>query len=129
MKRLKNKRKIVESAYEWCCAKFGTPLKTGLYPELEIVSKPKSDLCGEYLDRCLIINTCLCQTKSALIRVVIHEYTHFLQMPKIRDMSKYSKLYRNFEYHNHPMEVEAYNAELKYYRSCYRDLKKKGAFS
>jgi len=125
MKKVRNKRQIVEATYDWCCEKFGTPLKSKLYPELEIVSNSKSDDFGTYCERLITINTAKCKTVSSLIRVVIHEYTHFLQMPKLRDMKVYDELYKIHGYKQHPMEVEAYNSELKHFRNCLKYLQRR----
>jgi len=122
---VKNKRKIVESTYEWCCDKFGTPLKTKQYPTLGVVSKSRCSDLGAYDSRHIEINMAKCKTVSSLIRVVIHEYTHFLQMPKIYDMGKYHKLYEIYGYNQHPMEIEAYQAEIKHFRNCFKYLKRR----
>ena len=53
-----------------------------------------------------------------LIRVVIHEYAHFLQ-----DMRSYRRLYREHGYMRHPQEVEARTME-KWYSPCWKFLKK-----
>jgi hypothetical protein len=81
---------------------------------------------GEYSERVITIYSHNCKTISALIRVVIHEYTHFLQMPKINDMGKYSKFALTYGYEEHPMEIEARESELKHYRTCYAYLKRNG---
>jgi hypothetical protein len=47
-------------------------------------------------------------------------------MPKINDMGKYNKLSEKFSYETHPMEIEAYESELKHYRNCYAYLKRNG---
>jgi hypothetical protein len=125
MKKVRNKKQIVEATYEWCCSKFGTPLKTNQFPTLGVVSKSKCDDYGIYDSRHIEINTAKCKTVSSLIRVVIHEYTHFLQMPKIYDMGKYQKLYEIYGYYEHPMEIEAREAELKHFRNCLKYLQRR----
>ena len=47
-------------------------------------------------------------------------------MPKLRDMNKYSELYLIHGYKNHPMEIEAYQSELKHFRNCLKYLQRKG---
>lgn len=126
MKRMR-KGLIVEKTYEWCVNKFGSPLKSGIVPDLEINKNYRfKEAQGEYSERLITIYAHNCKSVSALIRVVIHEYTHFIQMPKINDMSKYHKLSNNFSYETHPMEIEAYESELKHYRTCYAYLKRNG---
>jgi hypothetical protein len=128
MGRVRNKKKIVELTYEWCCNKFGSPLKTKQYPALEIIANRNSRYSGEYSERVITINTALCKTRSSLIRVVIHEYTHFLQMPKLPDMKKYHDLFSIHGYGEHPMEIEAFNMELKHFRNCFKYLKRRKVF-
>jgi Zn-dependent peptidase ImmA (M78 family) len=125
---VKEKRLIAKYALKWCEKKFGTPLKKS-FPELIIKGdKRVTSKYGEYVDRKIYIFLNVCNTKSAIIRTVIHEYTHFLQMPKINDTIKYFKLSQKFKYDNHPYEVEALTAEKKYFSSCYKSLQKNGIF-
>jgi uncharacterized protein YbgA (DUF1722 family) len=126
MKRIR-KGLIIEKTYEWCVNKFGSPLKSGITPDLEISKNYRfKDFQGEYSERLITIYAHNCKSISGLIRVVIHEYTHFLQMPKINDTRKYSKLSDKFSYESHPMEIEAFESELKHYRTCYAYLKRNG---
>jgi hypothetical protein len=117
---------IVEKTYEWCVNKFGSPLKSGIVPDLEISKNYRfKEFQGEYSDRLITIYAHNCKSISGLIRVVIHEYTHFLQMPKMNDMSKYEKLCKKFSYETHPMEIEAYESELKHFRNCLKYLQRR----
>jgi hypothetical protein len=126
MKKVRNKKQIVEATYEWCVNKFGSPLKSGIFPDLEISKNYRfKDAQGEYSERLITIYPHNCKSVSGLIRVVIHEYTHFLQMPKMNDMSKYEKLCKKFSYETHPMEIEAYESELKHFRNCLKYLQRR----
>jgi len=126
MKKVRNKKQIVEATYEWCVNKFGSPLKSGIVPDLEISKNYRfKDAQGEYSERLITIYAHNCKSISGLIRVVIHEYTHFLQMPKMNDMSKYEKLCKKFSYETHPMEIEAYESELKHFRNCLKYLQRR----
>ena len=126
MKKVRNKKQIVEATYEWCVNKFGSPLKSGIVPDLEISKNYRfKDVQGEYSERLITIYAHNCKSISGLIRVVIHEYTHFLQMPKMNDMSKYHKLSEKFSYESHPMEIEAYAAEKIWNRKSLYYLRKK----
>jgi len=125
---VKNAKRIIEETFNWCVNKFGTPLKNGELPDLNISYVRNSD-CFAYfcsVDREMTIYPFMIDSKSMLIRSVIHEYTHFLQMPNKKNYQKYTKLEKNFGYDNNPLEVEAYKAELKYYRTCYSYLKNNG---
>ena len=126
MKKVRNKKQIVEATYEWCVNKFGSPLKSGIVPDLEISKNYRfKEFQGEYSERLITIYAHNCKSVSGLIRVVIHEYTHFLQMPKMNDMSKYEKLCKKFSYETHPMEIEAYESELKHFRNCLKYLQRR----
>ena len=126
LKKVRNKKLIVDAAYDWCVNKFGSPLKSGVVPDLVISKNYKiKHIEGDYAERIITIYAHNCKSVSALIRVVIHEYTHFMQMPKIYDMSKYYKLSEKYSYSTHPMEVDAYNAELKHFRNCLRYLQRR----
>lgn len=125
---VKNAKRIIEESFNWCVNKFGTPLKNGELPNLNILYVRNSD-CFAYfcsVDREITIHPFMIDSKSMLIRCVIHEYTHFLQMPHRKNYQKYTKLEKSFGYDNNPLEVEAYEAELKYYRTCYSHLKRNG---
>jgi len=125
---VKNAKQIIVETFNWCVEKFGTPLKNGELPDLNVSYMRNSD-CFAYfcsMDREITIFPYMIQSKSMLIRSVIHEYTHFLQMPHRKNYRKYTKLEENFGYDNNPLEVEAYEAELKYYRTCYSYLNTKG---
>ena len=125
---VKNAKQIIVETFNWCVEKFGTPLKNGELPDLNVSYVRNSDCFGYYcsMDREITIFPYMIESKSMLIRSVIHEYTHFLQMPHRKNYRKYTKLEEDFGYDNNPLEVEAYEAELKYYRTCYSYLNTKG---
>jgi len=125
---VKNAKQIINETFNWCIEKFGTPLKNGELPDLNVSYIRNSDCFGYYcsMDREITIFPYMIGSKSMLIRSVIHEYTHFLQMPHRKNYRKYTKLEEDFGYDNNPLEVEAYDAELKYYRTCYSYLNTKG---
>jgi hypothetical protein len=125
---VKNAKQIIVETFNWCVEKFGTPLKNGELPDLNVSYVRNSDCFAYYcsMDREITIFPYMIQSKSMLIRSVIHEYTHFLQMPHRKNYRKYTKLEEDFGYDNNPLEVEAYEAELKYYRTCYSYLNTKG---
>lgn len=124
----KNAKQIAVEAYEWCVKRFGSPLKNGQLPEFIVSFERGADYYGHYCssDKEIVVFPFTIPSKTMLIRSVIHEYTHFLQMPRTRDGVKYNKLDKKYGYQENPLEIEAYEAELKYYRSCYNSLKNKG---
>jgi hypothetical protein len=119
-------REIAKQTFVWCLNKFGNPLKT-LEPSLK-VSFNKSNKCnyGLYDTRVITVFPLVCETETQIIRTVIHEYRHFLQMPKISNMSQYSKLCEEFNYENHPLEIDAREFEKLHYSKCRAYLKRKG---
>jgi len=126
--KFKNAKKIATEAFIWCVERFGSPLKNGDVPDFYVYYHRSSDCYGFYdsLEREIVVFPYEIPSKTMLIRTIIHEYTHFLQMPRIKDGSKYTKLEKKFGYEENPMETEAYEAEKKYYKSCYNFLKKRG---
>lgn len=121
-------RKIAKLAYAWCESNFGHPLKTVSANFKVSDDRRVSNLTGYYLDRDIVIYVRNCRSYADVIRTVIHEYTHYLQMPKMTDNSKYCRMDKIYGYDNNPFEVEAVENEKKYYQVCknfiYSRLKK-----
>lgn len=116
--------KISEEVYFWCVNTLGTPLKSGIVPflYLDFENLEKSTNFGQYWKRNITIYPYNMRSFKDIITTIIHEYAHFLQMPKKTDM----KLYYNIhDYVNHPMEIEAVEFEKKYYKKCYYYLRKR----
>lgn len=118
--------KIAEATMEWCLKKFGNPLKTHT-PSLKVsFDRRVKNNYGEYYNKVVKVYPNVCETSNRIIRTVIHEYCHFLQMPKLHNLSRYSKLYKKYGYDNHPFEIEARLYEKIYYSSCRSSLKRNG---
>jgi len=115
-------RQIVDQTFEWCVNKFGSPLKSGETPKLRIRFTGSKNLCGFYRKRELFVFPNNVTSLYDLVATVVHEYTHFLQMPKLNDMSKYYRLYEVDGYYNE-FEIEAFNAEKKYTKKVMKHLK------
>lgn len=117
---------IAESAFNWCINKFGNPLKT-FNPTINIsFDRRCKKMYGYYFDKEIVVYPNVCENKTRLIKTVIHEYCHYLQMPKLNNITKYNKLFEKYGYDNHPLEVEARMYEEKYYKACYAKLKRDG---
>ena len=69
---------------------------------------------------------CDCGNEKIVILTVLHEFRHFLQMPKIHNMSQYYKLFEKYNYENHPLEIDAIKFQKEHYSACRRTLKRKG---
>ena len=126
---IKKATKIANLAYRWCENRFGHPLKTVIGDFKVSQDKRVKHMLGEYMDRNIKIYIYNCSSYSEVIRTVIHEYTHYLQMPKLNDNGKYYRLDEKYGYINNPMEVEAREAEDMFIKTCrgyvYSKLRKK----
>ena len=115
---VKKATKIAKLAYRWCEMKFGHPLKTAICEFKVSQDKRVSQMLGYYMEREIKIFVHNTKSYSEVMRTVIHEYTHYLQMPKLSDNSKYCKLDEKYGYFDNPMEVEARDSEAIYIGTC-----------
>jgi diadenosine tetraphosphatase ApaH/serine/threonine PP2A family protein phosphatase len=82
--------------------------------------------CGEFDNENLIIRIFPRRIKSKLdlIRTIIHEYTHYVQLYDSPRMDrKYVKANEELGYQNNPFEIEARENEVKYMRLVYARVK------
>jgi len=120
---IKTQVEIAKNAFIWCINEFGSPIKS--LPKLTVkTDKRIRKKYGQYINKEITIYLSTCKTKSKIVRTIIHEYTHFLQMPKSKDIKVYSKLLKTFEYDKHPFELQARMYEKNYYSKCISDLEK-----
>ena len=113
-------RSIVESTLVWCNKYMGTKRK---YKTLKF----KVRTCKNVGSKCMgfydFENNIICVNRNNIIdvkqvvRVVIHEYTHFLQ-----NLRYYSNTLARVGYDNHPLEIEARRSE-SLYSQCWKDIK------
>jgi hypothetical protein len=116
---------IAEETFEWCCRFLGTPLKR--YPKLKLsTDKRYTRKYGEYNNKVITIYLNTCKGRKDIIGTVIHEYTHFIQMPRKKDINKYHILSKNHHYNKHPFEIEAVLSEKFHLKDCIDYLRKKG---
>lgn len=80
---------------------------------------------GYYSNGVIVVYPLLCKTKNMLIKTVLHEYKHFIQMPYVNSMANYSILQEYFDYESNPYEIEANNFADEQYKRCYASLKRK----
>jgi hypothetical protein len=117
---------IAKVTFDWCLSKFGNPLKT-LEPKLNVsFDRRVKNYYGNYSDRVVSVFPIVCGDERTIILTVLHEFRHFLQMPKIHNMSQYYKLFEKYNYENHPLEIDAIKFQKEHYSSCRRTLKRKG---
>ena len=115
-------RQVVEDTFQWCVNKFGSPLKSGEVPKLRVRFTGSKSMCGCYTKRELFVFPNNMTSLKDLVATVVHEYTHFLQMPGLKDMNKYFKMYKVDGYDNE-FEREAFAAEKKYTQKVMKHLK------
>lgn len=116
---------IANETLNWCINKFGNPLKT-CSPILKVsYNRAIKNRYGVYFERVIEVYPLVCENEKTMVRAIIHEFRHFLQMPKLRDMSKYYKLSETHNYSEHPLEIDAFDFEKKNYQKCLRYLKRK----
>lgn len=121
LNRVKSIR-VANAAFEWCVNNFGNPLKSKK-PILKVSFDNRvKNYYGYYYERVIKVHPHICRTYKDIVKTVIHEYCHFLQMPKVTDGPKYDKLYNTFGYYEHPYEIEARHYETKYCDPCYKTL-------
>jgi hypothetical protein len=117
---------IAKSTFDWCLYKFGNPLKT-LEPKLNVsFDRRVKKYYGHYNSRVISVFPIVCGSERVIILTVLHEFRHFLQMPKIHNMSQYYKLWEKYDYENHPLEIDAIKFQNEHYSFCRRSLKRKG---
>jgi hypothetical protein len=118
---IKTQVEIAENAFIWCINEFGSPIKS--VPKLIVkTDKRVRKKYGHYINKEITIYLSTCNTKTKIVKTIIHEYAHFLQMPKAKDIKVYYKLLDTFEYDKHPFELQAQMYERMYYRKCITDL-------
>jgi hypothetical protein len=127
----RNLKKISHLILEWCVNNLGKPNKKH-DPLILTVSNISnfekhglSEEKGVYdpIDTEITIYRYNLSSIEDLVKTVIHEYTHFLQMPNSRYCRMYDKYDDEHGYWDNPLEVEARNNENKYYVECMEFLK------
>jgi len=121
-------RRIAKEILELCPDYMGYPHMSKavfIQPRLS-VSYTDDKYCGEFDNENLIIRIFPRRIKSKLdlIRTIIHEYTHYVQLYDSPRMDrKYVKANEKLGYQNNPFEIEARENEVKYMRLVYARVK------
>jgi hypothetical protein len=121
-------RRIAKEILELCPDYMGYPHMSKavfIQPRLS-VSYTDDKYCGEFDNENLIIRIFPRRIKSKLdlIRTIIHEYTHYVQLYDSPRMDrKYVKANEELGYQNNPFEIEARENEVKYMRLVYARVK------
>jgi hypothetical protein len=107
----------------WCRENMGVNGRKKYDPTITYYKSLPTDSCmGEYRywDNELIIYYNNCKTIKDLICTIVHEWQHQLQ-----PMSKYEVLDDEHGYDDNPLEIEAVEAELRYYKPIWIAIKPK----
>jgi hypothetical protein len=95
-------------------------------PKLSIHHYNTEGFCGEFDHEDVVVRVFpnYIRSKMDLIRTIIHEYTHYVQLYNSqRRNAEYAKYDYKVGYENNPFEVEARLNEVKYMRAVYRKVR------
>jgi hypothetical protein len=115
--------RIGRQAEKWCRTNMGTNNRKKYDVLVTYYKSYDEDVdMGEYRywDNEIIVYYNNTETVKDFIRTIIHEWQHQLQ-----PMSKYEELHNEHGYEEHPFELEAAEAEDKYYKQMWIDIKSK----
>lgn len=114
-------RKVVCETILWCESNMGKKRKRTKL-NYKVLTQMKGEECYGMYDpskNTIVVHRNMCQDVRTIVKVVIHEYTHFLQ-----DLRGYSKVLREVGYNRHPQEIEARGNE-KLFSNCWKEIKNK----
>lgn len=112
-------RDVVRETILWCETNLGKKRKRTKL-SFKVLTQKRGEECYGMYDptiNSIIIHRNMCMTVRDIVKVTIHEYTHFLQ-----DLRGYSKVLREVGYRKHPQEVEARGNE-KLFSNCWKEIK------
>ena len=111
-------RRVVCETILWCEANMGKKKKRTRL-KYRVLTDKSGESYGMYdpTINTIIIHRNMCETVRQVVRVVIHEYTHYLQ-----DLRGYSRVLREVGYTRHPQEVAARGNEWLY-SNCWKHIK------
>lgn len=114
---------------EYCQQYLGGHPKKRPLPTVKIYTIRKSDCVGEYetTENQIIIYLVNVSSYSALVRVLIHEYTHFLHMYNGKTTKQYFKTNKQVGYEHNPFELYANLNAGWFWRKIYRKINWGGA--
>lgn len=114
---------IPEKVIDFCELKFGSKKR----PEIHFVFDKRYKInYGEYKVGTIILYPYNIPSATLLIKTLIHEYAHHLQLNHWKKMDKYHTLLKEFKYKNHPQEIEANDIQQYYWKECEEYLKSLG---
>jgi hypothetical protein len=126
------KSKFVNEVLNWCMNNMDYPTGHKYYPQVKILYyKTKRNRFGDYTSNTRLIRIFINNHISVeeLINTVIHEYTHYLDMPFKQNQKEYNRYLKQKGYYDNPFEINARETAEKYTSICLKDMKLKGLIS
>ena len=126
------KARFVNEVLKWCMNNMDYPTGHKYYPQVKICYyKTKRNRFGDYTSNDRLIRIFINNHYSVeeLINTVIHEYTHYLDMPFQKDQNEYNRYLKQIGYYDNPFEINARETADKYTLICLKDMKRKGLIS
>ena len=126
------KSKFVNEVLKWCMKNMDYPTGHKYYPQVKICYyKTKRNRFGDYASNTRLIRIFINNHSSVeeLIDTIIHEYTHYLQMPTQQDQKEYNRYLKQKGYYKNPFEINARETADKYTSICLKEMKRKGLIS
>ena len=122
---------FINAVIEWCKENMEYPKHHKYYPTVEVKYYKNKKANGDYSSRSRIIRIFVNNHKSIedLVDTCIHEYTHYLQMPKEAHQIEYNKFNNTKGYYDNPYEIDARTKAKQYTPKCLNDLYKLGYIS
>lgn len=124
-----SKSKFVNEVVKWCINNMQYPSGHKFYPQVKICYyKTKRNRFGDYnsnirLIRIFINNHC---TVEEIINTIIHEYTHYLDMPAHQNQKEYNRYLKQIGYFDNPYEINARVTADRYTPLCFEDMQRLG---
>jgi hypothetical protein len=126
------KAKFINTVIDWCKENMDYPKHHKYYPTVEVkYNTRKEKYYGDYSSENRIIRIFINNHDSIeeLVNTIIHEYTHYLQMPRDTNQLEYTKYNETKGYYNNPYEIDARKKAELYTPKCIKDLRKLGYIS
>ena len=126
------KSKFVNEVVKWCINNMDYPTGHKYYPQVKICYyKTKRSRYGDYTSNIRLIRIFINNHSSVveLINTIIHEYTHYLQMPTQKDQMEYDIYLKQKGYFDNPFEINARETADKYTSICLKEMKRIGLIS
>ena len=123
------KASFVNEVLKWCMKNMAYPTGHKYYPQMKICYyKTKRNRFGDYSSNTRLIRIFINNHNSVeeLVDTIIHEYTHYLQMPSQQDQKQYNMYLKQKGYYKNPFEINARESADKYTSICLKDMKRMG---